>query len=296
VKNTGSNLLFVGSVTSDDPEFAATGATTCPGGGLAHLATCTIEIRFTPSSLGPQSATLSVFDNATSSPQSVAATGTGTVDMTVTPTSYMFSSTKIGSHRTKTIVVSNKQTNSVTLSLPPSITGTNASDFVVTGGTCLALSPASTLAAKTSCSLIVTYTATVLGSESATMTVSDSPDPLSPYTVSFTTDDNIPATVLPTTLSFGTLIKSMKTKNITVTNLSSSSLSVSEGIVTGANAGDFAVTGGTCGGTVLANSSCTIAVTFTPSLSAMAETASVPVSVGSDPTSPHNIGLTGTGP
>ncbi len=58
VKNTGTNLLFIGNVTSSDPEFAATGATTCPPGGLAHLATCTIAIGFTPSSLGTHSATL----------------------------------------------------------------------------------------------------------------------------------------------------------------------------------------------------------------------------------------------
>ena len=73
VRNTGTNLLFIGNVTSNDPEFAATGATTCPPGGLAHLATCTIAIGFTPSALGAHSATLSVNDNTATSPQSVAA-------------------------------------------------------------------------------------------------------------------------------------------------------------------------------------------------------------------------------
>jgi hypothetical protein len=292
VRNTGANLLFINGVTSNDPEFAATGATTCPGGGLAHLATCTIAIGFTPSALGLHSARLSVFDNASSSPQHVAVSGTGVVDMTVTPTSFMFTSTKIGSKKTKTITVGNKQSMPVSLTLPPGFSGTNAGDFSVTGGTSM-----STLAAKTSCTLIVTYTPTQLGTESATMTVTDSPDMLGPYTVSFTTAQNIPATVLPTTLTYGILTSKVptKTKSITVTNLSASSLPVSESSASGPNAGDFAVTGGTCGGTVLANSTCTIAITFTPTAGPSAESASIAVSVGSDPTSPHNISLTGTG-
>ena len=69
VRNTGTNLLFIGSVTSNNSaEFAATGATTCPPGGLAHLATCTIAIGFTPSALGTRIATLTVNDNAATSP------------------------------------------------------------------------------------------------------------------------------------------------------------------------------------------------------------------------------------
>ena len=65
----------------------------------------------------------------------------------------------------------------------------------------------------------------------------------------------------------------------------------------GANAGDFAVTGGTCGAVASPNSGCTIAVTFTPTAGGgAAEGASMAVNVSSDPTSPHNISLTGTGP
>ena len=289
VRNTGTNLLFIGTVSSNDPEFAET-SSTCPGGGLAHLASCTIAIGFTPSSLGPHSATISVNDNASSSPQHVAVSGTGVADMTVTPTSFMFSSTKIGSKKTKTITVSNKQTNSVSLS--EGFSGTNHGDFSVTGGTCM-----STLAAKASCTLIVTYAPSALGTESATMTVTDSPDTLGPYAISFTTGQNIPATVTPATLAFGTTTAAHpnKTKTVTVTNLSASSLSVSESF-SGTNAGDFSVTGGTCGASAPANSSCTILVTFTPTLHATAESASVAVTIGSDPTSPHNIALTGTGP
>jgi len=164
--------------SSDTTEFAETGST-CPSGGLAPGLTCTIAIRFTPSALGPRTATLAISDNTATSPQRVALSGTGTVTMTVTPTSYGFSSVKDGSKAVKAIVVHNYQTNAVSLS--EGFSGPNAGDFSVTGGTCT-----STLAKTAACSLIVTYAPTATGTESATMIVTDSPDQLGPYTVTFT--------------------------------------------------------------------------------------------------------------
>jgi len=291
VKNTGTNLLFIGSVTSNDPEFAATGATSCPPGGLAHLATCTIAIGFTPSTPGLHNAMLSVDDNAATSPQHAAVSGTGTIDMTVTPATFAFGSVKIGAKATKAITVHNFQTHSVSLS--EGFSGANAGDFSVTGGTCT-----STLSNASLCSLFVTYAPTALGTESATMTVTDNPDALGPYTVSFSTSQTIPASVAPTTLAYGTLTSRTpsKTKTVTVTNKSGFSLTLSESF-SGANAGDFAVTGSsTCGAMASPDSNCTIAVTFTPTAGPTPETASMAVTIGNDPTSPHNISLTGTGP
>ena len=70
----------------------------------------------------------------------------------------------------------------------------------------------------------------VLGTESATLSVSDSPDPLSPYTVALSTGPTIPATVLPATLAYGTLTARTptKTRTVTVTNLSGFPLSLGE--------------------------------------------------------------------
>jgi len=82
-----------------------------------------------------------------------------------------------GSKATKEITVYNLQTNAV--SLTEGFSGSNASDYSVTGGTCTA-----TLAAKSDCSLLVTFAPTASGMESAFMLVTDIPDPLGPYTVS----------------------------------------------------------------------------------------------------------------
>ncbi len=292
VKNTGTNPLFIGSVTSNDAEFAATGATTCPPTGLAHLATCTIAIGFTPSALGTRGATLSVYDNTATSPQSVSASGTGTATMTVTPTSFAFGSVMDGSKAIKAITVHNYQTNPVTLTLPPSFSGPNSGDFSVTGGTCT-----STLAKTAACSLIVTYAPTAIGAESATMTVTDSPDPLGPYTVSFSALATIPESLSATTLIYGSVYQTAsKTLNITVTNNAGSGpITLTGTNIGGANSGDFAVTGGSCTGTLAASSSCTYAVTFTPSTET-AESGTLSIGVAEDPNGgPPAVALSGTG-
>ena len=185
--------------------------------------------------------------------------------------------------------MTNHQTRSVTLS--KNFGGTNAADFSITGGNCT-----TTLAAKRSCSIIVTFTPGALGTESATLSVSDSPDPLSPYTVALSTGLTIPATVTPDTLAYGTLTKktSSMTKDVKLTNLSKLSLPMSKSF-SGTNAGDFAVTGSTCGATAAPSSSCTVAVTFTPTAGGSAESASMTLAVGSDPSSLYSVKLSGKG-
>jgi hypothetical protein len=231
-----------------------------------------------------------LFDNATSSPQQVTLSGTGIAGLTTTKSSLVYGDVKFGAEGIEAFSVVNHQTQPVSLS--ESFGGTNPSDFSVTGGTCT-----TTLAADKACSIIVSFSPSVLGTESATISVADSPDPLSPYTVALSTGPTIPETIAPVTLAYGTLTARTptKTKDVTITNKSGFPLSVGESF-SGPNETDFTVTGGTCGGTAPANSTCTIAVTFTPTAGGSSESASMAVTVSNDPTSPHNITLTGTGP
>ena len=291
VHNTGpANSLIISSAISSDPEFSASSGGTCGAIPLtvAPKTTCTLAVAFTPNAAGTPSATLTLSDNSSSSPQSVALSGTGIVDLTTSVTTLAFPSVKIGATGLKAFSITNHQTQPVTLG--ETFSGPNASDFAITGGTCTA-----TLAASSACTFNVTFTASTVGTESATLSIADSPDPLSPYAVALSTAPTIPATVTPVTLPYGTLTTASKTKSVTVTNLSNVALPVSESF-SGANGTDFAVTGGTCGTTAAANSSCTIAVTFTPTGGGSAESASMAVNIGSDPSSPHSISLTGTGP
>jgi hypothetical protein len=67
-------------------------------------------------------------------------------------------------------VESNHQTKPVTLS--ETFSETNSQDVSITGGTC-----ATTLAANTARTLTVTFKPGTLGTESATLSISDTPDP-----------------------------------------------------------------------------------------------------------------------
>lgn len=194
VTNTGKTQpLIIGSVTSSAPAEFAVGTSTCPSGGsgLAPGLSCTIAISFTPHDLDARRATLKISDNAPASPQSVALSGSGMVTMAVSPTSYAFRDTQVGSKATKELTVQNFQTKPV--SLTESFGGANARDFSVTGGTCTA-----TLAAKSDCSLVVTFAPTAAGTDLAFITVTAVPDPLGPYTVTFGAMVTAAATPEPT--------------------------------------------------------------------------------------------------
>jgi CSLREA domain-containing protein len=295
VTNTGkTNPLVISGSMPSDSEYALNASGTCGSIPItvAPKKSCTLGIAFTPNALGAHPATLAIIDNSSTSPQHITLTGTGTPDLTTTKSSLVFGDVKFGLKGIEAFAVVNHQSQSVTLS--ESFSGANFADFTVSGGTCTTITNLGSLKA---CSIIVSFSPSVLGTESATLSVSDSPDPLSPHLITLSTGPTIPETITPVTLAYGTLTAkvSTKTKDVTITNKSGSSLSVGESF-SGANASDFAVTGGTCAGTAPANSSCTIAVTFTPTGGGSAESASMAVTIGSDPSSPHNISLTGKGP
>ena len=207
--------------------------------------------------------------------------------MTVAPASFSIPNTKYGAKVVKTVQVSNEQ--KIRVSLSHGISGTNAADFTVSGGTCTR-----TLAAKTSCTIQVTFMPGVLGIESATLTVSDSRDPHSPYDDAFNVAGTIPEGVSPLRLSYSTVSRSSsETLKTTVTNKSPFTISIGSSI-SGASAADFTIAGGTCGSSLAGNSSCTIGVKFKPTTTTR-ESATLAVTVPEDPTSPRDVKLTGTG-
>jgi hypothetical protein len=73
--NTGTAAVSVTSVTSTNTEFRVA-ATTCAG-SIAIGGTCTIDITFRPTDVGPRGGTVSVVSNGTGSPQGIAVSGDG---------------------------------------------------------------------------------------------------------------------------------------------------------------------------------------------------------------------------
>jgi hypothetical protein len=167
------------------------------------------------------------------------------------------------------------------------ISGVNMTDFTKTTDTC-----GSPIPEGSSCSISVTFDASAIGPESATLTVTDDAAN-NPQEVPLAGTGTY-VQLTPAALNFGkqTVGTQSAAKTITLTNTGSVTLNISGIGLTGGNPGDFAQTS-TCGSTVLAGASCAIKVTFTPSAKGPRHAV---VSISDDGGgSPQQISLTGTG-
>jgi FG-GAP-like repeat/Cep192 domain 4 len=97
LSNTSSAVLTISSVTTSG-DFAQTN--NC-GGSLTGGASCTINVTFTPTAAGSRSGTLSIADNASSSVQTVALSGSGE-DFTLSVASGSSSSASVSAGGTAT--------------------------------------------------------------------------------------------------------------------------------------------------------------------------------------------------
>ncbi len=130
---------------------------------LGAKKSCSIPVTFTPSGLGSRTAMLTVTDSTTTSPQSVSLTGTGTLPVTVAPTSLTFTSRVVGTtSATETVTLTNHLNTSVPVSTPV-VSG----DFAVASNNCGA-----SVGAGLNCAFGVTFTPSEVGTRSGSLTVS----------------------------------------------------------------------------------------------------------------------------
>jgi len=287
--NSGTAALSITSVTitgTNASDFAQTN--TC-GSSVAAGANCTISVTFTPAATGSRAASLSITDNAAGSPQTVGLSGTGTTPVvSLSPTSIPFGNQAVGTTSTaQTVTVTNNGT--ATLSITSvAITGANASAFGQTNNC------GSSLAVGANCTISVTFSPMASGSDTASVSISDSAAG-SPQTVGLSGTGTAPiASVSPTSLAFGTEPISLTSspQSVTLSNTGNATLTITSVTITGTNANDFAENT-TCGSSLAAGANCTIAVTFTPSI-AGSETATLSISDNASG-SPQTVSLSGTG-
>jgi hypothetical protein len=135
------------------------------GSSLAPGASCTITVKFKPSSPGTQG-TVTITDNAPNSPQTVMLTGIGTV-VTLSPTSLNFANQTVGTTSApQTVTLTNHAQRALNIS-GDGISGTNPGSFAETH-TC-----GRSLAAGASCTISVTFTPSGNGFKTATLGVLD---------------------------------------------------------------------------------------------------------------------------
>gem|GEM_PF-4882784 len=285
---TSLNNISVAIIGSNPGDFLQTN--TCPP-TLNVGGKCTITVTFAPSLLAGESATLQVTDNAVNSPQSVALSGTGVADVTLTPTAENFGDVpQATASAAKSFTLKNNQSTVLGIS-EISFTGPNEGDFSQSGGTCGA-----SLAAKASCTIDVIFTPNLVGAESAALSVTSNAQP--PYNSLTSTLSGIgiaQATVSPTSITYvkqkiGT---TSSAHNVKLKNNLSTALTISGFTFTGADLGDFNVSTTTCGASLGAKSTCTISVVFNPTATGK-RTATLNVNDGAN-NSPQTVALTGTG-
>jgi hypothetical protein len=170
--NSGASTLSITSIVPSG-DFAVPSAT-C-GGTLAPKAKCKVNVTFTPTQAGSRTGTLAFTDNAPNAPQTVALSGTGTAQATLTPASATYANQKVGTtSKSKKFTLTNNQAVALT-GIAVSATG----DFAVSAQTCGA-----SLAAKGKCTIEVTFTPTQTGTRTGQLSVSDSA--ATPQTASLT--------------------------------------------------------------------------------------------------------------
>jgi hypothetical protein len=123
-------------------------------------------VTFTPTTSGTRSAAVTITDNAAGSPQSVALAGTGSF-VELAPGSLSFGNQKVSTTSApQTITLTNTHGSPLKIATI-TISGQNHRDFAQTN-TC-----GTSVAAKASCSINVTFTPGATGNRSASLSITD---------------------------------------------------------------------------------------------------------------------------
>jgi hypothetical protein len=294
IKNSGTAALTLTSetITGTNATSFLKSATTC-GASLAVAATCTVSVEFKPAAAGVLTASLSIADNATGSPQAVVLKGTGMASaaptVMVTPAALAFPATVVGAASDDQIVtLKNTGTAAVTITAI-AVGGTNATSFEEIG-TC-----GTTLASGASCSLYVAFKPTAATALTGTISVTDNATG-SPQKVTLTgTGAAAPSVKLSvTSIAFPSTTHGMtsEAQAVTLTNGGTATLTLDSITLTGTDPSDFEALNN-CGATLAPAASCVVYIAFKP-LAAAAYTAKLSI-VDSGASSPQSVALSGTG-
>ena len=262
------------------------------GKGVAAGSTCALNVTFTPTASGTRTGTLTINDNAGGSPQTVSLVGTATSSggpvVSLSPSSLSFGNQPVGATSTpQNVTLTNTGTSPLSIA-GVGITGQNPGDFTQTNNC------GTSVAAGASCTFTVTFTPTASGNRSATLNITDNAGG-SPQHVSLAGTGIGPmATLNPTSLSFGnqSVGTTSGPKAIQLKNTGNSTLTISSIAISGTNATDFAQTNN-CPGSLAPGAQCNINVNFSPTgIGTRAASLNVTDNASN---SPQPASLTGTG-
>jgi uncharacterized repeat protein (TIGR03803 family) len=280
LKNGGMAPFNITGIAVEGSGFVMTYGGACSGAVVGPKVTCQVYVAFTPTTLGKLTGTLTFTDSTSNSPQTVPLSGIGVEPATLTPMGANYGSQALGSPSVaKTFALNNNQNVALT-----NIAISTIGDFAVSATTCGA-----SLAAKSKCTIGVTFTPTTLGTRTGQLSMSGSVSN-SPQTASLTGTGVEPATLTPASVTYRTqaLGTTSPAKTFTLANNQSVALTSIDISTTG----DFAMSATTCTTSLATHGKCTISVTFSP-IATGTRTGKLTVSDSAN-NSPQTSTLTGT--
>ncbi len=252
VTNTGRLTLNVSGISATG-DFSETD--TCVGQAVAPEGTCGILVSYNPTQTGAEQGTLTIFANVSGGQLTAPLSGTGVAagDVVLTPPSLTFGAANVGAQTAaQTITIANTGGEAVTLT-----SETASGDFSIAGNTC-----GNSLGANTSCTVSIVFAPAAPGTLTGALTVEDS---LGTQTAQLSGTGEAAATDTLAPLALAFAAQQVGTASAAqVVTLSNGGDQTLTGIAAAAT-GDYSAENN-CQSTLQGHGSCTIAVTYAPTL------------------------------
>ncbi len=283
IANTGGSSLTISAATASGSGFSLSGLS-LPLTLTAGQST-SFNVLFSPTTGGAASGSVSITSNASNPSLSIALSGTGVTQGTLTanPTSLAFGSVQDNTSKSLSETLTNSGASSLTISAATA----SGSGFSLSG-----LSLPLTLTAGQSTSFTVLFHPTASGAASGSVSItSNASNPSLSIALSGTGVTQGTLTANPTSLAFGNVQdNTSKSLSETLTNSGASSLTISAATASGSG---FSLSGLSLPLTLTAGQSTSFTVLFHPTASGAA---SGSVSITSNASNPSlSIALSGTG-
>jgi cytochrome c553 len=293
--NAALNFSAIGLSGAAAADFSATGGCAV-GTPVAAGGSCPLSLRFTPSTTGSRSATLTIASDASNGNASVSLAGTGQAVATplasLSPTSLAFGSVTVGTDSSvQTVTLTNG--GSAALSITA---------IAATGPFSATHACGNSLAAGASCPISVVFTPAGSGAASGSLGVTSNASG-SPHSASLAGTGVLASTGIlqwadASALDFGStpVGDDAATRTLTLANNGSGTATLGALSIGGGHAADFRIDGGSScaeGQALAAGAQCTVVVGFSPT-AAGARNASLSIAADNAST-PEALALAGTG-
>jgi hypothetical protein len=241
----------------------------CDGQVVLGGDSCTVDVTFNPSSLGPETAQVDLgYDTVSAATDLIDLTGTGLgAAVNLSPNPLGLGSLNLGQSTTGTVTLNN--TGNATLNVTTVAVSGGGGSFAIQTDGCTG-----TVAPGNQCTVTVIFQPQAVGGSAANLVFTDNAAD-SPQSAALSGTGTSPILkIAPASHTFGSLTigKLGPTQQVTVSNSGTGPLPIAGVNVTGTNPGSFPITADTCANaTVPAGQSCTVTVQYTPKLTGSLE-------------------------